>query len=149
MSQSARGKATEAFRNVSQRVLFSSDATARGIDVKGVTAAVQLGLPSKEEQCQSFASSVFCRTDIIEVHRLKRTARAGEEGHGILILGSFEEHFLRLAAIRILPLQTYPELSNDTLQSAYSKVGSALQNVSNTAKAQAYQGWLGYYNSSL
>ena len=52
MSQSARGKATEAFRNSKDGVLFSSDVTARGIDVKGVTAVVQVGLPSNEEQCQ-------------------------------------------------------------------------------------------------
>ena len=32
-------------------VLFSSDVTARGIDVKGVTAVIQVGLPSNEEQC--------------------------------------------------------------------------------------------------
>jgi ATP-dependent RNA helicase MSS116 len=149
MSQSARGKATEAFRNASQGVLFSSDVTARGIDVKGVTAVVQVGLPSNEEQCMSFDQSAAHWTDATDVHRLGRTARAGEEGHGILILGSFESHFLRLAAIRALPLQQYPALSEDTLQSAHSKVGSALRNVSNTAKAQAYQAWLGYYNSSL
>jgi len=53
MSQSARGKATEQFREAKEGVLFSSDVTARGIDVKGVTAVVQVGLPSNEEQCKS------------------------------------------------------------------------------------------------
>ena len=53
MSQSARGKATEAFRAAKEGVLFSSDVTARGIDVKGVTAVIQVGLPSNEEQCKS------------------------------------------------------------------------------------------------
>ena len=53
MSQSARGKATEAFRAAKEGVLFSSDVTARGIDVKGVTAVIQVGLPSNEEQCMS------------------------------------------------------------------------------------------------
>jgi len=52
MSQSARGKATEQFREAKEGVLFSSDVTARGIDVKGVTAVVQVGLPSNEEQCE-------------------------------------------------------------------------------------------------
>jgi ATP-dependent RNA helicase MSS116 len=148
MSQSARGKATEAFRNATQGVLFSSDVTARGIDVKGVTAVVQVGLPSNEEQCESHASFRCSCADLSDVHRLGRTARAGEEGHGILILGSFETHFLRLGVIRALPLQTYPAITGDALQSAHHKVSSALQHVSNTAKAQAYQAWLGYYNSS-
>lgn len=53
MSQSARGKATEAFRNAKEGVLFSSDVTARGIDVKGVTGVIQVGLPMNEEQCES------------------------------------------------------------------------------------------------
>lgn len=53
MSQSARGKATDQFREAKEGVLFSSDVTARGIDVKGVTAVVQVGLPSNEEQCES------------------------------------------------------------------------------------------------
>ena len=57
MSQSARGKATEAFRNAKEGVLFSSDVTARGIDVKGVTGVIQVGLPMNEEQCESFISS--------------------------------------------------------------------------------------------
>lgn len=87
-------------------------------------------------------------TDTLDVHRLGRTARAGEEGHGILILGSFETHFLRLSAMRALPLQEYPALTAEVLQSAHAKVSSALQHVSNTSKAQAYQAWLGYYNSS-
>jgi len=52
MSQSARTKATDQFRAAEQGVLFSSDVTARGIDVKGVTAVVQVGLPSSTDQCE-------------------------------------------------------------------------------------------------
>jgi ATP-dependent RNA helicase MSS116 len=61
MSQSARGKATEQFREAKEGVLFSSDVTARGIDVKGVTAVVQVGLPSNEEQCECFIKSWDCQ----------------------------------------------------------------------------------------
>jgi superfamily II DNA/RNA helicase len=60
MSQSARGKATEAFRAAKEGVLFSSDVTARGIDVKGVTAVIQVGLPSNEEQCKSISTFISC-----------------------------------------------------------------------------------------
>jgi ATP-dependent RNA helicase MSS116 len=52
MSQSKRTKATEAFRAAPRGVLFSSDVTARGIDVQGVTGVVQIGLPMNGEQCE-------------------------------------------------------------------------------------------------
>ena len=61
MSQSARGKATEQFREAKEGVLFSSDVTARGIDVKGVTAVVQVGLPSNEEQCEYIIGMLGCQ----------------------------------------------------------------------------------------
>jgi ATP-dependent RNA helicase MSS116 len=51
MSQSKRTKATDAFRAAPRGVLFSSDVTARGIDVQGVTGVLQIGLPSSGEQC--------------------------------------------------------------------------------------------------
>jgi ATP-dependent RNA helicase MSS116 len=63
MSQSARGKATDAFRAAKEGVLFSSDVTARGIDVKGVTAVVQVGLPSNEEQCESIVIRLVSDAD--------------------------------------------------------------------------------------
>jgi ATP-dependent RNA helicase MSS116 len=52
MSQPKREKATEAFRQAKRGVLFSSDVTARGIDIAGVTAVVQVGLPMSSEQCE-------------------------------------------------------------------------------------------------
>lgn len=45
-------KAIEAFRKAPMGVLFSSDVMARGIDVKGVTGVVQIGLPANPEQCE-------------------------------------------------------------------------------------------------
>jgi hypothetical protein len=63
MSQSARTKATDAFRAAPEGVLFSSDVTARGIDVKGVTAVVQLGLPSSADQCESVCLSTSSSAD--------------------------------------------------------------------------------------
>ena len=39
-------------------------------------------------------------------------------------------------------------LPPSSLASAQTQINAALKHVSNTAKAQAYQAWLGYYNSS-
>jgi len=53
MSQSKRTSTTEEFRKAARGVLFSSDVTARGIDIKEVSAVMQIGLPSSADQCES------------------------------------------------------------------------------------------------
>ncbi|KAL7420942.1 hypothetical protein Q5752_004896 [Cryptotrichosporon argae] len=134
MSQPQRTRATDAFTAAERGVLFSSDVTARGIDIKGVTAVVQIGLPSSAEQY---------------VHRLGRTARAGAKGHGVLLLADFETFFLSDRTMRTFTLHPYPAPSAGALDGARAAVDSALAAVPEDAKAQAYQAWLGYYNSSL
>ncbi|KAG8716150.1 hypothetical protein FRC08_009807 [Ceratobasidium sp. 394] len=79
LSQPRRTKANEDFKRAPMGVLFSSDVTARGIDIPGVTCVIQAGLPANAEQY---------------IHRLGRTARAGNEGHGILVLADWEKFFL-------------------------------------------------------
>lgn len=49
-SQSARNAAAEKFKSLRKGILFSSDVTARGIDVPGVTTVLQVGLPANTEQ---------------------------------------------------------------------------------------------------
>jgi ATP-dependent RNA helicase MSS116 len=83
------------------------------------------------------------------VHRLGRTARAGAKGHGVLILADFETFFLNDKTIRTFDLQDYPAVDAASLASAQNAVASALRQVSDEIKGQAYQAWLGYYNSNL
>lgn len=71
LSQAARTRAAEHFRNSETAILMSSDVTARGMDFPGVTHVIQVGLPSDRDTY---------------IHRLGRTARAGKEGEGWLIL---------------------------------------------------------------
>jgi superfamily II DNA/RNA helicase len=52
LSQAKRTKTTEQFRAAKRGVLFSSDVTARGIDIKDITAVLQVGLPANSEQCE-------------------------------------------------------------------------------------------------
>jgi ATP-dependent RNA helicase MSS116 len=68
-------------------MLFSSDVSARGVDYPGVTLVLQVGLTDRESY----------------IHRLGRTARAGESGQGVLVLAPFEEPML--SAIRDLPIK--------------------------------------------
>lgn len=71
LSQSQRTAAADHFRHCVSGILMSSDVTARGMDFPGVTHVIQVGLPNDRE---------------VYIHRLGRTARAGQEGEGWLII---------------------------------------------------------------
>ena len=76
LSQGSRTRAAETFRRADSAILLSSDVTARGMDFPNVTHVIQMGLPSSVEQY---------------IHRIGRTARAGKEGEGWLILNKLED----------------------------------------------------------
>jgi ATP-dependent RNA helicase RhlE len=69
-SLSQRREALDGFKSGKYRVLVATDIAARGIDVKGIELVVNYDLPSQAEDY---------------VHRIGRTARAGEAGHAISI----------------------------------------------------------------
>ena len=71
LSQKQRTIAAEQFRHCTSGILMSSDVTARGMDFPGVTHVIQVGLAVDRETY---------------IHRLGRTARAGQEGEGWLIV---------------------------------------------------------------
>jgi ATP-dependent RNA helicase RhlE len=79
-SQNARQRALEAFRKGRARVLVATDIAARGIDVSGVTHVINYELPNEPESY---------------VHRIGRTARAGNEGIAISFCDSSERAYLR------------------------------------------------------
>jgi len=64
-SQGARIRALDAFKSGEARVLVATDIAARGIDVEEITHVVNFDLPHEPE---------------VYVHRIGRTARAGEDG---------------------------------------------------------------------
>jgi len=84
-SQGARQRALEEFKSGKTRVLVATDVAARGIDVKGVTLVVNFDMPVEPEAY---------------VHRIGRTARAGNDGMAL----SFccEEEFKELRQIERL-----------------------------------------------
>ncbi|KAF8518987.1 P-loop containing nucleoside triphosphate hydrolase protein [Hysterangium stoloniferum] len=135
LSQNARTRATDNFRKAKSAVLFTSDVTARGIDVPGVTHVVQVGLPSSTEQY---------------VHRLGRTGRAGETGKGVLLLSGFESYFVKRKELTDLGLEVYPLNINSNEQEIWrTKIKTAIDRVDSTAKEQAYQAWLGFYKTFM
>ncbi|KAF8487600.1 P-loop containing nucleoside triphosphate hydrolase protein [Gautieria morchelliformis] len=134
LSQPARTRATAGFTGAQSAVLFTSDVTARGIDVPGVTHVVQVGIPSSVEQY---------------IHRLGRTARAGQTGTGLLILAPYEDFFLRSKGIKELNLEPWEDVA--AAEPAYwrQRVEDAMDRVEKEPKEQAYQAWLGLYKGSL
>jgi ATP-dependent RNA helicase MSS116 len=136
-SQSYRTNVAKKFTSRSNVIMFSSDVSARGVDYPGVTAVVQVGAPSEKAQY---------------IHRLGRTARAGNSGVGIIILSDFERVFLReLDDMDIKPFTTLAVLSDGEAQEEqqhFKKMFASNEGLQNSAKS-AYQAFLGYYNSNV
>jgi ATP-dependent RNA helicase RhlE len=79
-SQSQRERALSDFKSGRIRVLVATDIAARGIDVSGVTHVINFELPNVPESY---------------VHRIGRTARAGNAGQAISLCAQDERPYLR------------------------------------------------------
>ncbi|GAB7358691.1 hypothetical protein MBLNU230_g3920t1 [Neophaeotheca triangularis] len=116
LSQNQRTNAAEFFRKCDSGILLSSDVTARGMDFPNVTHVIQMGLPSSREQY---------------IHRLGRTARAGKEGEGWLVLSQVEAAEVRNRLPK-LPLQ--PDQSLETAGLDLSRAGQIPANAAEILK---------------
>jgi len=134
-SQKQRDRASEEFREAKNAVMFSSDVSARGMDYPDVSFVLQVGLTDRAQY----------------IHRLGRTARAGKEGKGALLLAAYEEHYMVQRELGDMPLETtsIPETEKITkiVDQALQKVGRD-EGLRQSAE-QAYRAWLGYYNGHL
>ncbi len=99
-----RERALENFRSGRTRVLIASDIAARGIDAKGISLVVNYDIPNEPESY---------------VHRIDRTARAGEEGLAFAFCDHTERDFIR--SIERLIQQTIPVLNDHP----YAKAGNS------------------------
>ena len=79
-TQGQRTRAMEGFRRGEIRVLVATDIASRGIDVKDVSCVVNLELPLETESY---------------VHRIGRTARAGESGVAVSFVAAEERAQLK------------------------------------------------------
>ncbi len=79
-SQPQREKALAEFKAGRVRILVATDIAARGIDVSGVSHVINFELPNVAEQY---------------VHRIGRTARAGNDGVAIAFCADDEKAYLR------------------------------------------------------
>jgi ATP-dependent RNA helicase MSS116, mitochondrial len=126
LSQPARTKTTVAFKEATAGVMFASDVIGRGMDFPNVSLVIQIGLPSSGDQY---------------IHRVGRTARAGNEGKAIILLTQRESFFLKVN--KFLPTSPYPHLLGDE-HIPTQAIEKAFTSIDETTKAKAYQAYLGF-----
>ncbi|MDP1808791.1 MAG: DEAD/DEAH box helicase [Actinomycetota bacterium] len=80
LTQAQRQKTLDGFRNGRHRILIGTDIVARGIDVENISHVINFDMPSNPEDY---------------VHRIGRTARAGESGTAISLFAAEELADLR------------------------------------------------------
>ena len=96
-SQANRERALAAFKSGEVPILVATDIAARGIDVSGVSHVINFELPNVPEQY---------------VHRIGRTARAGNDGIAISFVAEDERPYLRdieRLTRQKIPLKALPE----------------------------------------
>ena len=79
MTQKVRDKVMNKFRNGNISILVASDIAARGIDVSEIDVVVNYDIPQNPEDY---------------IHRIGRTARAGDSGYAFNIVAPYEAHDL-------------------------------------------------------
>jgi ATP-dependent RNA helicase DeaD len=98
LTQNKRTKTIELFNKAKVTVLVCTDVAARGLHIENVSHVYNYDLPTEPKDY---------------VHRIGRTARAGEEGKVInLLSGNDHEHFTKV-------LQTYPNFSIEQIKRPY------------------------------
>jgi ATP-dependent RNA helicase RhlE len=100
-SLNQRREALEGFKSGKYKVLVATDIASRGIDVIGIELVINYDLP---EDAQNY------------VHRIGRTARAGQKGHAISFATPDQSQDVRdiEKIIRIsLPVSKHPEISTE------------------------------------
>ncbi len=100
LTQDARDRVTDRFRNKQFRLLIATDVAARGLDVKDLTHVINYNLPDETE---------------VYVHRSGRTGRAGKLGESICIINAKELYKIKqLEKLtgKTVELKTVPTVSD-------------------------------------
>lgn len=133
LNQSSRTKTTDRFKEATTGVLFASDVIGRGMDFPNVDLVIQVGLPSNREQY---------------VHRVGRTARAGNDGRAIILFTEAESYFIKTN--RHLPIQPHPLTAeiNSAATSCSDAVIQAMHDIPEETKQRAYSSFIGFFAGS-
>jgi ATP-dependent RNA helicase DeaD len=98
LSQEARERVLQRFRNNQIKVLVATDVAARGLDIDHVTHVFNYDLPNDPE---------------VYVHRIGRTGRAGKSGIAISLLTPKERWFLRKIEVYTKQKMTLSQLPTE------------------------------------
>lgn len=133
LNQNVRTRTTEEFKAATAGILFASDVIGRGMDFPNVDLVIQVGLPSSGEQY---------------VHRVGRTARAGNDGRAIIMLTEGESFFLK--SNRQLPIKPHPQTDaiNAGAPQFHDAVMKAMYSLDEETKQRAYSSYIGFFAGS-
>lgn len=133
LNQNVRTKTTAAFKDADKGIMFASDVVGRGMDFPNVDLVVQVGLPSNAEQY---------------IHRVGRTARAGNDGHAVILFTESESIFM--SNNRKLPIKPHPDTSKilADVQTFAPQVMQAMYNIDEVTKQRAYSSYIGFFAGS-
>lgn len=129
LSQAKRTRTTNEYRESQNGILVATDVIARGMDFPNVTHIYQAGLPDDKASY---------------IHRLGRTARAGADGNGTLLLTRDESSFAKKDLAEI-DFNEEPS----TLGADSSEVKDAMEKIDPELRQRAYRSFLGYYKGKL
>jgi ATP-dependent RNA helicase RhlE len=120
-SQGARQRAIEDFAKDKVRVLVATDIASRGIDIDGITHVINFELPHLPENY---------------VHRIGRTARAGQEGEAISFCCGDERSYLfaieKTTRQSIAVVTDHPLHSEAAAKAQITSVGKAKARIEST-----------------
>ena len=91
LTQSRRNKIIDMFRSKEVKILIASDVAARGLDIKNISHVYNYDMPKTEDEY---------------IHRIGRTARAGNEGQAISIISERDyDNFYRITRDENISMQ--------------------------------------------
>lgn len=133
LSQNIRTRTTAEFKDAAKGTMFASDVIGRGMDFPNVDLVIQVGLPSNGEQY---------------VHRVGRTARAGNDGRAVILLTQAESFFM--SNNRHLPIQPHTHSAEILAGAAACEpaVAKAMYNIDEVTKQRAYSSFIGFFAGS-
>lgn len=122
-TQAAREDALRRFKEGETPVLVATDVAARGIDVKNIGLVINYDLPMDPENY---------------VHRIGRTARAGESGRSMSFCSEIDQDVARFKSIQKLIKQTVPTICahdfHDEAIEALHREGTPLPEIGKTRR---------------